>query len=120
VLGLAHGGRISGFEAGDIQNVEEQHGRIGNSGPAGFRHDHRVLDPFRIERCHDGLDDIAAVLVQRVVLAVLVVRLRAVVIDGKTASKIKVTKRRAFLHEVCVVAAGLENTAADVADVRDL
>ena len=83
-------GIVARLEARDVEDVEEQHRVVGDGRAARLGDDHRVRDALRVEHGHDGLDDVAAVLVERVVPAVVEVGLRAVVVDRQAAAEVEV------------------------------
>ena len=105
VLVTAHRPRrhLGRLEARHVEDVEEQHRRVGDRRATRLGDDHRVLDAERVEHAHDLLDDVEAVLVERVVLAVVVVGLRPVVVHRQAAAEVEETERRALLLQVGVV-----------------
>ena len=107
-------------EAGDVQDVEHQHGGVGDGGAPGFGDDGRMLDAFFVEHALDGFDHVHAVFFEGVVARVDGRCPAAVVIDRQAAAEVKEAHRRAFFDEFDVVAAGFAHAGADVADVGAL
>ena len=104
-LVLAVGARIghrARLEPGDVEDVEEQDRVVRDGRATRLGDDHRVRDALRVEHAHDRLDHVDAVLVERVVAAVVEVRLRAVVVDREPAAEVEVAHRRALLLQVDV------------------
>ena len=113
-------GRGFGLELGDVEDVEQQDRVIGHQGPARFGDDDRVGNVFVLQRGHDRLDDVGAVLFEGVVAAGEKIGLRTVVIHCQAAAEIEVFDLGALLDQPGIDPAGLVDRGADLADVGDL
>jgi hypothetical protein len=88
VLVVRHHRRgLARLVARHVDDVEEQHRGVGDRRAARLGHDHRVRDLAGPERAHDRLDHVGAVLVERIVLAVVGIGLRAVVVHAEPAAR---------------------------------
>ena len=111
------GGRLAGT---DVENIEQQHRRVGHRGAPGLRDDNRVLYLQRIERFTDTLDDIGAVFVQPVIHAVGAVGAGALVVHGQATAEVDVAHGGTFLYQARVETAGFQHAAAHVANIGNL
>ena len=87
---------------------------------AAFADDDRMGDLLRVAHVHDVVDDVARVLVERVVRRAVEGGARAVVIDAEAAADIEVPELVPHLRELRVKARRFAHRALDRADVRDL
>lgn len=109
-----------GFEAVDVEDVDEEDGVVGDDGAAGLGDDVGMGDSSFTGDFGDGFDDVGAVFLGTVVAAGLGGAFEAVVADGETAAEVEDAHAGAFLDEADVDAGGFGDGLADGADVGDL
>ena len=88
--------------------------------PTALADDGRVRHALRVADLHDAVDDVARILVERVVRGTVEGRARAVVVHPKPAADIQVAELMAHLLKLGIEARGLLYCALDRADVRHL
>lgn len=109
-----------GFEAVDVEDVDEEDGVVGDDGATGLGDDVRVGDAGFTGDFGDGFDDVGAVFLGAVVAAGFGGAFEAVVADGEAAAEVEDAHAGAFLDEADVDAGGFGDGLADGADVGDL
>ncbi len=87
---------------------------------AAFADDRGMRDALGVADVHDVIDDVVAVLLERVVRRAVETGARAVVVDAEAAADIEVTKRVPHLRELGVIARRFAHRAFDRRDVRHL
>jgi hypothetical protein len=111
---------MPGFEAVDVEDVDDEDGVVGDDGAAGLGDDVWVGDAASAVTSVTGFDDVGAVFAGAVVAAGLRGAFEAVVADGETAAEVEDAHASAFLDEAAIDACGFGDGLADGADVGDL
>ena len=103
-----------------VENIEQQHGGIGDSGAARFGNNDWVRNVERIQCLTNAFHDICTVFLQPVVHAVGAVRAGSLIVDCETAAEVEITHRGAFLYQAGIKTAGVQHTAAHIANIGNL
>ena len=102
------------------EHVEDQHRVVGDHGTPGLGDDVGVRDALLVAAIEDRRDDVAGVLLVRIVHRRGKVRLRAVVVHAESAADVHVVEVRAEFDEPDVDPGRLPDRVLDRADRRDL
>ena len=114
------GERVGVAEAGDAEDVEDQHAMISRDGAAAFGNDDGMRHLCFVADVLNMMHDVVGVLLQGVIDARLEVGLRAVVIDAEAAADVHIIEARAGALQLDIDARGFNDGCFDLPDVGDL
>ena len=117
---LQPGGEGCGLEAGHVQGVDHQDRGVGDGSAPGFGDQDRVGYAGRVEDGHHRLDQVGGIFLQAVVHAVGAGGVVALIVHRQAAAQVQEAQGGALGGQLDVIAAGLQDAVADVADVGDL
>ena len=102
------------------ERLDDQHRVMRHQRPPALADDDRMRHLLRVAHVHEVVDDVARVLLERVVRARIERRARPVVIDPQAAAHVHVADLVAHLHELAIKPRRLAHGLLDRADVGHL
>src|SRR5262245_21034234 len=85
-----------------------------------FAHDGGMRNALRIANLHDTVDDVASILIQRVVRRAVECRPGTIIVDTKTSSDIQIAQLVAHLLELRITARRLLGSTLDRSNIGNL